>query len=53
MDDYTEINFANGWKVAVSNDGNVLVTLVNPNGYIVSDLKLSDEQTKAMLNVIK
>ncbi|MGG0667808.1 hypothetical protein ABE073_04680 [Lederbergia citrisecunda] len=53
MGDYAEINFANGWKIAISNDGNVLVSLVNPYGYIITDKILSDEQTKELLNVVK
>lgn len=40
-----EVKLANGYTVVIYNDeGKVLIELVNPNGNLVSDAKLSEEQ---------
>lgn len=43
---YIEVALANGFKVIISKADGVFVALENPNGFIVSDTKLTKEQEK-------
>jgi hypothetical protein len=53
MEKYIEIPFANQFKVIISNvDGEVLASLENPNGYVVSDRAIEKEWLDHLKEVV-
>lgn len=49
-----EIPLANGYKIFIDNNENagIMVGLINPNGYTVSDRVLTDETAEWLKKVI-
>ncbi len=52
MENYIEITLANGYKIIVSKGDHVFIALENPNGFITSDKKLSDDEVEKLREVI-
>lgn len=50
----TSVKFANGFEVNIFGiNGEIVISLINPNGYVVSDIELKGKQLEEFKELVK
>lgn len=49
---FIEIPFANGFRIIIGKGSSVVVSLENPDGYIISDNSLTDRQVEKLSEIL-